>query len=73
MKNFIPLQLKYCGLCTEDYIEVFVSEEEVPGSNPSLTHSVEMTFCGMVVSYMHVILQGNCETSPKLAASREQA
>lgn len=73
MKSFIQLRLKYCGLCAEDCIEVLVFEAQVPRSNPYLAHFIEMTFCVMAVSYMHVILQVNYETSPKLAASRERA
>lgn len=39
MKSFVQLRLNYCGLCEEDYIEVFVFAEEVPRSNPYLAHS----------------------------------
>lgn len=67
--SFIQLCLKYCRLCPEDYIEVFVFEEEVPRSNLYLTHSIEMTLCGMVVIYMHMILHVNCETSPSWQAA----
>lgn len=44
-------------------------EEEVPRSNLYLTHSIEMTLCGMVVIYMHMILHVNCETSPSWQAA----
>ena len=73
MKSFIQLHLKYCGLCAEDYIEVFVSEEEVPRSNLYIAHSTEVTSCGTVISYRRTILQVNSEASPKLAASRGRA
>ena len=39
----MQLHLKSCGICAEDYIEVFVFVKEVLQSNLYLTHSIEVT------------------------------